>query len=188
MAEMKQDRRTRYTCMVIKDALLKLLEEKTYSAITVADICRESEISRGTLYLHYKNISEILDELFTDALQNVNGVFEQLTSAVIEPSCGYPLCVFLRNSRKYRPLFFSNELRTEAINRIMRINEASFVAGLRQRGDHADDTALRALLYFQLNGCLAVCRQTIDLPDAEWERIRSVIDLSLQTGYAQIKP
>ena len=71
MAEQKQrktDRRTLYTRMVIKEAMLELLTEMDYSELTVADICRQAEINRGTFYLHYDNISQVLDALFDDAL------------------------------------------------------------------------------------------------------------------------
>ena len=45
----KTDRRTMYTRMVIKDALLELLRETDFAEITVAGLCREAEINRGTL-------------------------------------------------------------------------------------------------------------------------------------------
>lgn len=183
MAEKKTDRRTLYTRMVVKDALLELLKEKEFSTITVTDICRVAEINRGTLYLHYKNVSEILDELFEDAMGNVNGVYAQLAQEEVQGcSCGYPLCMFLRKSAKYQPLFFSNELRAKAIERMVKCNEEDFIIGFRQRTGQSDDV-LRALLSFQLNGCFAVCQQMIDLPDEEWENIRAVIDRSLKRGY-----
>ena len=53
----KTDRRTLYTRMAVKDALLELLKEKEYADITVADLCRAAQLSRGTFYLHYGNIS-----------------------------------------------------------------------------------------------------------------------------------
>lgn len=187
MAEKKTDRRTLYTRMVVKDALLELLKEKEFSTITVTDICRVAEISRGTLYLHYKNISEILDELFDDALKNVSGVYAQLTrEETPDCSCGYPLCLFLRKSVKYQPLFFSNELRATAIERMTRRNVEDFIGSL-QRQTGQPEAVLRTLLSFQLNGCFAVCQQMIDLPDEQWEEIRSIIDQSLKRGYEALE-
>ena len=57
----KEDRRTRYTRQVIKEAFLKLLEEKEYPKITVTEICRLAEINRGTFYLHYYDTADVLD-------------------------------------------------------------------------------------------------------------------------------
>lgn len=183
----KTDRRTLYTKMVIKDAILNLLEKKAYSTITVADICREAEINRGTFYLHYDNISGILDELFDDALGSINGVYDQIARRETQDlSCGYPLCLFLRKSKKYQPLFFSSELQATAIKRIIESNEKDFVGNLQRQTGQSDE-ALLALLSFQLNGCFAVCKQTIDLPDEQWESIRSLIDRSLKRGYEDLE-
>ena len=59
----KEDRRTRYTRQVIKEAFLTLLEEKEYPKITVTEICRLAEINRGTFYLHYYDTADVLDDL-----------------------------------------------------------------------------------------------------------------------------
>ena len=66
--ERKTDRRTLYTRMVIKDAFLKLKSSLAYNDITISKICTEAEISRGTFYLHYDNIRQVLDEVLDDAL------------------------------------------------------------------------------------------------------------------------
>ena len=49
----KQDRRTRYTRQTIKDTFLELLTQKSFTKITVTEICKNAEINRGTFYLHY---------------------------------------------------------------------------------------------------------------------------------------
>ncbi len=47
----KQDRRTRYTRQTIKDTFLELLKQKSFTKITVTEICKNAEINRGTFYL-----------------------------------------------------------------------------------------------------------------------------------------
>ena len=59
MAEKITGRRTLHTRMAGKDALLELLKNKEFFAITVSDFCRVADINRGTLYLRYKNVSEM---------------------------------------------------------------------------------------------------------------------------------
>ena len=46
----KQDRRTRYTRQTIKDTFLELLNQKSFTKITVTEICKNAEINRGTFY------------------------------------------------------------------------------------------------------------------------------------------
>ena len=66
------DRRTRYTRQTIKDSFLTLLEEKPFSKITVTEICRISEINRGTFYLHYYDIDDVLDDLLNDVITDTS--------------------------------------------------------------------------------------------------------------------
>ncbi len=128
----KTDRRTLYTRMVIKDALLSLLSAKEYADITIADLCREAEINRGTFYLHYDNLSQVMDELFADALGNTHSMLFQIgCETAAEEKCAYPLCRFLRENQKYQPLFFSDSLHGQVIEKIAEANRDTFIAKLR---------------------------------------------------------
>ena len=69
MTVRKTDRRTVMTKGMIKDALLELLQNTTYEKITVTALCKQSEITRATFYLHYNNIDDVLEELLDDALR-----------------------------------------------------------------------------------------------------------------------
>lgn len=55
--ERKIDRRTLYTLNVIQEAFLKLIDQQPFAKITVAQVCREAEITRSTFYIHYSNLN-----------------------------------------------------------------------------------------------------------------------------------
>ena len=40
----KQDRRTRYTRQTIKDTFLELLKQKSFTKITVTEVCKNAEM------------------------------------------------------------------------------------------------------------------------------------------------
>ena len=52
MAGIKGNRRILYTKKIIKESLLKLLENKEIHQVTVTDICKDADINRGTFYTH----------------------------------------------------------------------------------------------------------------------------------------
>ena len=168
--------------MVVKDALLDLLSETDYADITIATLCRKAEISRGTFYLHYDNLKQVMDELFANALGNTHSMLFQIGC---EPAsgekCAYPLCRFLRENRKSQPLFFSDTLRSQVIEKIVEVNRDSFIAKLKARSG-LDEEALSALFLFQLNGCLAVSKQHISISDESWAHIKCSIDRLLKNG------
>lgn len=49
----KENRRVRYTKMVLRQSLLELLEEKPIEKITVSDLCSRADLNRTTFYLFY---------------------------------------------------------------------------------------------------------------------------------------
>ena len=69
--ESKIDPRVRRTRQLLRQALMELIPEKGYNAITVKDITERATLNRATFYLHYrdkddllyKGMREVLDEL-----------------------------------------------------------------------------------------------------------------------------
>ncbi len=182
----KTDRRTLYTRMVIKEALLNLLAEKEYADITIADLCREAEINRGTFYLHYSNLREVLEELFDDALGKMNHVLVQVGCApASEQKNRLPLCRFLRENKQYQPLFFSDSLHSYVIERLCHSCWADFVARLGEQSG-LNEEVLKAVFYFQLNGCLAISKQNVGISDDRWAEIQCNVDRFLKSGFGNL--
>lgn len=182
----KTDRRTLYTRMVIKDALLSLLAEKEYADITITDLCREAEINRGTFYLHYANLHEVLDELFDDVLGKMNSVLVQVGCAPAgEQKQTYPLCRFLRKNKQYQPLFFSDSLRGFVIERLEQSCWEDFSGRLGKQSGLSEEV-LSAIFHFQLNGCLAISKQHIGIPDESWNEVQCAIDIFLKNGFSNL--
>lgn len=75
----KMDRRKLRTKNLLRKALLELIEEKGADAITVSDITKRAELNRGTFYLHYQDVSDLLE-------QNKSEVYEGLTEIIVQLS------------------------------------------------------------------------------------------------------
>lgn len=67
---MTQQRKTD-TKQDIKRALMTLLQEKSFDAITVSDITRYAQINRGTFYLHYLDKFDLLEQLMADIYADI---------------------------------------------------------------------------------------------------------------------
>lgn len=182
----KTDRRTLYTCNAIKDALLELLAVMDYSEITVASLCRRAEIGRGTFYLHYNNIMQVIDALLDDALGMTHSMLFQIgCESAGDEKCAYPLCRFLREQSKYQQLFFSDSLRGKIIERMTAAHREQFISSLKERTG-LDDSTLSAIFLFQLSGCLAVTKANLGIEDSSWTDIQCSIDGFLKDGITSI--
>ena len=57
---MNEDRRTRRTRQLLRDAFLGLLKEKRYEDISVQDIIERADVARSTFYAHYVDKEDLL--------------------------------------------------------------------------------------------------------------------------------
>lgn len=67
------DRRVRRTRKALLDALLVLMTDKDYEAITVQDIIDRADVGRSTFYTHYTD----KDDLLQDGFANLRSILEQ---------------------------------------------------------------------------------------------------------------
>ncbi len=57
------DRRVRKTRRQLKECLTRLLKEKKIQDITVRELAEMADINRGTFYLHYKDVFDLMDQI-----------------------------------------------------------------------------------------------------------------------------
>ena len=65
----KDNQRTRLSKLLLKNAVLELLQEKrAVNKITVKELCERAELNRSTFYAHYNDPKEIINEIENDIL------------------------------------------------------------------------------------------------------------------------
>lgn len=72
------DKRVIRTKKAIKSALFRILEEKDISSVTISELTSKANVNRRTFYTHYRNITDILDEIegeLVEALTQLMGDF-----------------------------------------------------------------------------------------------------------------
>lgn len=73
--ERKEDRRVRRTKKLLTQALTQLLQEKQINEITVKELTDLADMNRGTFYLYYKDMFDMLEKI-------EDGMFEALDAIV----------------------------------------------------------------------------------------------------------
>ena len=77
----------------IKDTFLELLNQKSFTKITVTEICKNAEINRGTFNLHYYDIHDVLSDIFNDMTQDMLTTSKGRSFILSKSkSCSYPFC------------------------------------------------------------------------------------------------
>jgi len=78
------DRRVRRTKKLLKDSLASLLMEKDINDITVKEIVDLADINRGTFYLHYKDIYDMLNQIENDMICDLEEIANKFPGAVLK--------------------------------------------------------------------------------------------------------
>lgn len=68
------DRRVRKTKAVIRRSLTELLKIKELNDISVSELTKLSDISRGTFYLHYKNVFDLFEQTENELVEDVGTI------------------------------------------------------------------------------------------------------------------
>lgn len=144
----REDRRTRYTKAVIREAFFELLREKGFDRMSVTDLCRRADINRGTFYLHYVDKFALLDEVIDEALDAELPYDERLNT----------LCQRVPANDDYRLLYASPETLPHVTRHIIDRASAQMVPRIMEESG-LDEEMARLVLIFAASGNLAVNNQ-----------------------------
>jgi AcrR family transcriptional regulator len=107
MKKAKVDRRIQRTRQLLHEALIGLIQEKGYEAVTVQDILDRANLGRSTFYLHYRD----KEELLLSGFERLRGEFAEHQVAVA-PKKGVahseppnPSLAFFRHARERHRLY-----------------------------------------------------------------------------------
>lgn len=77
MKEENLDRRIRKTRRLLRQCLTALLKEKKIQDITVRELSDMADINRGTFYLHYKDVFDLLEQIESGLLEELEDVLNR---------------------------------------------------------------------------------------------------------------
>ncbi len=72
------DRRIRKTKKLLRDTLIELMNEKSIENITIKDLTERADLNRGTFYLHYRDIFDLLDQCEIEMLQEMSELLSKI--------------------------------------------------------------------------------------------------------------
>ena len=78
MNEPVVDRRVRKTKKILRECLTQLLKSKKIQDITVRELTEMADLNRGTFYLHYKDVFDLLEQMEDELLISFSQLLNQL--------------------------------------------------------------------------------------------------------------
>jgi AcrR family transcriptional regulator len=110
--------RVRRTQKLLRDALIELIEERGFDALTVGEITGRAMVSRAAFYRNYQDKYDLVEQIFAEVMQ-------ALLSAVSEPVTEHPPQIWVK--------FFEHILEYERLYRALLGRKGSSWFALKMR-------------------------------------------------------
>ena len=156
------DRRVRKTKKALRQGLVKLLTQKSLKDISVRELTDEADLHRGTFYVHYRDIYELYEKMWQEALQEIRDIFRQYPPEELE---GGPTPLFRAimeyawENRDLCQIFFSPNADQALVRELTSIVEEKCVEDwpvLYPEAAFVHDDYLRT---YVVGGCMGVLRR-----------------------------
>jgi len=159
MAE-KNDRRVKYTKMVLKQSLLELIAERPISKVTIKEICDLADVNRGTFYKHYNDQYHLLDEIQSELLSEMRATIEKrltLSSSSIDILTETISCMSAQSS--LCKIICSDYSDGEFMKKLMFLAHDQFIEEWKTKLKHGNIKQLDSFYTYTANGIVAVAQE-----------------------------
>ena len=162
----KLDPRVVRTRQMLRDALVSLIEERGFDAITVQDITERAGLNRATFYLHYQDKQDLLVQSLRDAI-------DELVTNIGASTDEQGQLIFDESPRPIKATF-EHVAQHAQFYRVMMSAEGvpSFIAGVR---DYMADITLKWLAALQLDPGLSLVPLEIVANSLSWSLLGVLI-------------
>ncbi|MBP5271455.1 MAG: TetR/AcrR family transcriptional regulator [Clostridia bacterium] len=166
--EQNESRRVKMTKLLLKTALIELLQEKEFSQITIKELCERADLNRTTFYLHYADQSAVLREIEQEAQEKAIAYMKNVSPdagavALVEAFLNY----VKENPVLFRTLLLKGENQTFKAA-FIRYTLSQIRPNLPYYGDELHE---KYVLTFLMNGSVHIITDWIesdfDLPSGE---------------------
>lgn len=100
-----EDRRSRRSRRLLREAFLSLVLERGYSAVTVEDITERADLGRATFYTHYADKDALLDQVVTELIEEMQRRVRPLVAESVKGFTGKPVLEMFRHAAEERDAY-----------------------------------------------------------------------------------
>lgn len=162
----RENQRVLLTKRLLKEGLLKLLEEKPLDKINVSELCRAADINRATFYKHYAIPQDVLREME----QEIAGELRKLAPAEHTPETAKQymgrICAYLHDRKPLMRILLESKTDEDILEIVSETNRR-YWSQFGERKEHGlDGDSARLMVTFFSAGTYYMIRQWL-LEDVE---------------------
>lgn len=164
MRARKEDRRVKYTKMVLKESFIALLEEKDISQITIKEICENADINRATFYAHYTDQYDLMRKIQDELFDNVDMYLSAYTKnemPVVPVDIVERIFEYIQENARLCRLLLSERGDINFQKRVMTLAYEKNIIELTKSGKISKEDA-EYIYAFTLTGCIGAIQKWLN--------------------------
>jgi len=155
------DRRVKYTKMVLRESLIKLLRDKPISRITIKELCEHADINRATFYTHYADQFDLLKKIEDEFIADITSYLDNFALDKDETSMMqmiYKMFEYINNNRELCRVLLGNNVDTDFQAVIMQIVSERIVLEWKKKKS-VDGPTVDYIYTFAATGSIGIVRK-----------------------------
>lgn len=165
MKEETVDRRVRKTRRILRQCLTTLLKEKKIQDITVREIADMADINRGTFYLHYRDVFDLMEQIEKELTEELEAVLERYSAAELleKPSLIFSeLYPLVQNNADIISILMGENGDLNFVNNLKKIVRDRFLLRWLDLKFTGDPASLGAYSSFIISGCIGIVQYWLE--------------------------
>lgn len=182
----KENQRVAISKYFLKTSLLKLLQKKHITKISISELCQEANINRTTFYRHYQTPNDVLIEIALDYMKDFHDFSSSINSSQSMYDEIVKLCQFIYNNADMAKLLIRNNT-NDSIPKIFQKFSKDYI-GTKQilyKGTPVDNDTLRLFnRFFSIGVYTLISQWLIEEISKTPEEIASLICCSFNRDFS----
>lgn len=156
----KEDRRVRKTKKAMTEALAELMIDKPLSSISVREISELADINRGTFYLHYRDVYDMVETLQKEIFDRFDEIVDKHIG-MKSPHELFPLLVELYNllaeNAKLAKVLMGKNGDAGFLDKLKEVIQEKCFADIQSRIKTKNISEYKYLCDYIVYGCIGIC-------------------------------
>lgn len=159
------DRRVRKTRRLLRECLIKLLQEKKIQDITVRELADMADINRGTFYLHYRDVFDLMEQIEQELMEEVEEVLTHhpVNELVARPSLVLgELFPLVKDNADLIAILVGENGDLNFVNQLKRVVSEKCLKNWLDMKSPGDPDSLGAFSSFIVSGCIGTVQYWLE--------------------------
>lgn len=152
-----EDLRVVKTKSAIRSALFELMSEKELAKITISELCVRAKINRKTFYSHYREPSDVIEELENEVLEEFSAILRSEGDSLLNVGAAIrDISATIERRREFFKQFMNRNPDLFNKGKIKAMLCRVITVSLKNAGAPESEATLRAAAEFSISGVLSL--------------------------------